>query len=125
MRCYGNFLVNTFENREDLKDLIMQNDKNKTNYVHCLVQSNEADVIEFSFKKLREVFNDEQYEEILNSKGYANRSLFQSALEVHQTLWKIYREYFNDSQMFDIIKYTDDFGNIILTYAIEEKQKKW
>jgi len=123
-------LVKTFENREDLKDLIMQGDKNEENYVHSLVKFNKSYVIEFNFQKLRKIFNDDQYEEILKSKEFLNRSLFESAarfndsLEVHETLWKIYREYFNDSQMFDIIKHTDEFGKNIFTCAMENKDEE-
>jgi hypothetical protein len=65
-------LLNTFENLEELKDLILQTDKNGNNYVQHLIISDKPGIIEFTIQKFKKVFSIDQYEEILNSIGESN-----------------------------------------------------
>jgi len=103
---FWKLLLNTFENREELKDLIMQGDKDGNNYVHCLIKFDKPEILELTFRKIKENFNDDQNEEILKSKGKFGRNLLQVAaccskdIKTHQFLWKIFRDFYKSDQEF-------------------------
>jgi len=127
---FWKLLLMTFENIENLKDLIMDNEVDEENFIHFLVHHNKTEILEFTINSIKSIFNKMQLEEILNSTGELNKSLLQSAarhnesLKVHQILWKVFRENFDDSQMFDIIKHNDEIGCNILIDATKENTEE-
>jgi len=73
-------LLNTFDDREELKDLIIQKDYYKNNFIHYLVINNNTGVSELIFTKLKEIFNNDQFSQILRSKGQYDRNILQVAV---------------------------------------------
>ncbi|KAL7015557.1 hypothetical protein ACKWTF_016520 [Chironomus riparius] len=118
-------LLDTFINREELKEFVLQKDVFGNSFIHMVVALQSADIIELNFKVLKDNFNDHQYKEIINSYGYENRNLLQKATEiskdisVHQKLWKIVRESCDSSK--DFIKFIieqDNSENNVLFMAM-------
>ena len=72
-------LLNTLENREELQNLIMQQDKNGNNFVYYLVANTKPEIIKYTFTKIEENFSHDQYQEILKTKGHYGRNLLQAA----------------------------------------------
>jgi len=117
-------LLKIFENRVDLKNIIMQKNENKNNYVHLLVMCNKPEIINFKFTKIKEKFNDDQYEQILRSKGNLGRNLLQKAagsskdIKTHQILWNIFRDtYKSNKEFMEIINDVDEDNNNVFRIA--------
>lgn len=91
-------LLNTFSEREELLNLMLQKNEDGNNFFYLTVAYNKPNVIEFTIKKAKEIFNDAQYKEILRTKGKMERNLLQVAivgskdLETHQYLWKEFKD---------------------------------
>jgi len=91
-------MLNTFTKREDLVNLILQKSEHGDNFVHKIVSFNRPNIIEFTIRKIKEVFTDVQYKEILRSKGQMDRNLVHVAtvgskdIKTHQFLWKIFKD---------------------------------
>jgi len=118
-------LLETFTNREDLKNFVLQKDYFDNSFVHMLVSFQKADIIELSFKILKENLNNLQYKDIITSKGFENRNLLQKAadlstdISVHQILWKIVRESCDSREDFlKIIMEVDNSNNNVLFMAL-------
>jgi len=117
-------LLNTFDDREELKDLIMQKDYFKNNFIHYLVCNNNTDVYKLIFTKLKEVFNNDQFSQILKSKGQYERNLLQAAsnnFDQLQSVWKNFPEYLDPLEIFDMIMHIAENGDSILINAIKLK----
>jgi len=120
-------LLKTFENREELKDFILQIDVYKINFVHELVrESKNPAIIELTFRKLNENFNKDQFQEILTSMGEYEMNLLQSAacksnvLEVHQLLWKFFQDFCGtDEKFLEMLTRVDKNGLNILHGAAQ------
>lgn len=102
------------ENREDLWNFISKQDKNGYNFVHHLVSSNTASVVDFTFTTIKSKISDAHYQMILNSKGFAKRNLLQTAicnskdLNLHQVLWKIFKNSItSNNELLDILNEVD------------------
>lgn len=99
-------LINAFESREDLMELIMQKNRFNDNFAHYLVVHDKPDIIEFTINKLQKIFSPTQYQEILKSKGYNDRNLLQAAavsskdIKTHQTLWEAFNNTSNSAVEF-------------------------
>jgi len=117
-------LLNNFENKKELKELILKKDLNENNFLHILVSNVNPDLIEFTLNILKNQFNDEQFREILQSKGKLERNLLHIAakniknIKIHQILWKIFREFCKSDQEFlELIKEVDKNGSNVLHIA--------
>jgi len=118
-------LLKTFENREELKDFLLQNNKDGNNFVHELVFRNKnPEIIEWTIKMLKENFNDSQFQEIIQSKGQYNRNLLQCTangrqkIETFEFLWEFFHNFCKSEQGFwDVVKEVDESGKNILNYA--------
>ncbi|XP_070505848.1 uncharacterized protein [Chironomus tepperi] len=118
-------LLKTFEDREELKDLILQKDEDGNNFVHQLVHKNEnPEIIGWTFEILKENFTVVQSQEILKSKG-----LLQSAaqiynsnpVEVHQYLWEFFHKFCgSDEKFLEMLKEVDGDGRNIFQIAAED-----
>jgi len=89
-------LLNTFEDREELKDIVLQKDYRGLNFVYKLVSlnANEAIFVD-TFKILKENFKKAQFQEILQSKDWNEMNLLQTAverLEAIKILWNIFQD---------------------------------
>ena len=91
-------MLNTFEDREEIKNLILQKFKDGSNPIHYLVSHEREEMFTFVLRKAKENFSEDQLREILKSKGFNGRNLLQTAviscsdIEVYQFLWKIFRD---------------------------------
>ncbi|CAG9811767.1 unnamed protein product [Chironomus riparius] len=109
-----NLVSKNLENREDLWSLISKQDKNGYNFVHHLVSSNTAIVVDFTFLKLKERLSDAHFKMILNSKGFAKRNLLQTAvcntkdINLHQVLWTVFKNTFKSGkELLDVLNEVD------------------
>jgi len=121
---FWRLLLNTFENQKDLLDLIMQEDEDGNNYVQCLLIRNKPEILEFSFEKIKEKFSNDQYEQILRSRGYRGRNLLHKAafeskdIKTHKILWKIFQEFYKSDEIFlEILKEVDGENSNVLHIA--------
>ncbi|KAL7012229.1 hypothetical protein ACKWTF_014702 [Chironomus riparius] len=107
-------MLKTFEDRDELEDLILQVDKINNNFVHELVEQNKNPaIIELTFKNLKEKFSD-HFQEILTPKGFWKMNLLQAAairlkvIEIHQFLWKFFRDFCGtDEKFLEMLKEVD------------------
>ncbi|KAL7013415.1 hypothetical protein ACKWTF_015381 [Chironomus riparius] len=117
-------LENIFENRMELKNLIMQKDQNDNNYVHCLVMSNIPKYIKYALHKLQKIFKGDQYEEILISRGSNGRNLLHLVTneardtEIQRLIWDTYRNLSKTNEKFlDVLKEVDNDGTSMFHIA--------
>jgi len=107
-------LLETFENLEELNNLILQTNSSNNNFIHCLIDSDNPQVIEFTFIKIKDNFSIYQYQEIIQSKASNGRNLLQKAasrsknVTTFQILWKIFQDIYRVDQFLDIFKEVDD-----------------
>lgn len=122
-------MLKTFENREELKELILhQNDKGKM-FIHALIFLGKLEIIEYILTKFSSSFNKNQFKEILKSKeGIIGLNLYQVALmqqkdiEIHQFLWKLTSEYLDSSEILEIVVHKDDNGNNLFGYVAQSSK---
>jgi hypothetical protein len=106
-------LLNSVENKEELKDLILKKDFDENNFLHLLVSNDKPEIIEFTLNILKTNFNDEQFQDILHSKGELGRNLLHIAaknaknIKTHQILWKIIQEGKSDQEFLQFLKEVD------------------
>jgi len=117
-------LINAFENREDLMELIMQKNRFGDNFVHYLVVHDKPDIIEFTISKLQEIFSPDQYQKILESKGHNDRNLLHAAavsskdIKTHQILWNAFKTISNPTVEFtEYLQVVDKNDNNIFHLA--------
>ncbi|KAL7015558.1 hypothetical protein ACKWTF_016521 [Chironomus riparius] len=113
-------LNETFASSTDLKELVMQNDRDNNNFVHTLVTFNEEQVIELVFKLLDEKLKTSHFREVFQSKGFKQRNVIQKAADktdkvsVHQCLWKNLQKKFSNAEFKHMLTETDtDEQNIL------------
>jgi len=110
-------LLNTFDDREELKDIIMQNNENETNPA----------MFDFVIRKITENFNNNQCAQILRSKGQFDRSLLQvvedksNDINQFESVWKNFQKYLDPLEIFDLIIDVDENGDNILLNAMKFK----
>ena len=121
---FWELLLKSFKNHEELKNLMFQTNKFEDNFLTFLILCDNADIIEFTFKKINENFTHNNFQEILHHKGYKGRNLLQFAacttknLITFQTLWKIFQNSCKTSEEFlKVIKEVDDDNNNVIHYA--------
>ncbi|XP_070504892.1 putative leucine-rich repeat-containing protein DDB_G0290503 [Chironomus tepperi] len=117
-------LIKNYKNKDKLKNLFLEKNRNCNNYIHLLVSCNTAEVIEFTLQKFEENLNDSDYQEILRSKGYRGLNLLQTAavyskeVKTHQMLWQIFRDSCNsDDEFLEILREADEKGYSLINYA--------
>ncbi|XP_070489879.1 uncharacterized protein [Chironomus tepperi] len=114
-------LLETFKNKEEIKQLLDIKSQDGNNCIHILVIRNTAEVIEFTLQKIKEILNDSHYQEILRSKGCRGQNLLHRAaiysktVKTHQMLWQIFQDSCNsDDEFLEVLqKVDDDFSNIL------------
>jgi len=135
-------LQETFENREKLKEALINTDKMGNNFIHCMIAYTNVDLVAFTFKKLQEKFNENQFKEIINSKGLKERNLIQIAatfskdIKTFKFLWTFFRNFYKSDEEFKIFLNKCDFhsNNIfhiaasyssidILEFMVDELEK--
>lgn len=110
----------TFTNSMDLKDLVIQSDRDKNNFVHTLVTFNNEKNIELSFKFLRDKLDPPHLKKILQSRGFKQRNMIQKAADmpnnvsVHQCLWKIIQTNLSIDEFKQMLTETDKDGQNVL-----------
>jgi hypothetical protein len=123
-------ILKSTENKEKLKDLILIKDFRGNNFFLHLVMSSSSNIIEFAFNILKANFSDEQFREIIQSKGYLGRNFLQIAtdnvnhIKTHQKRWILIKKYFNSSELLDIINHCDDNGDNILHDVVYWNKEK-
>jgi len=107
-------LLNTFENREELKNLIMQRSDYCVCYVHFLSIFDTPEIIDRTFRKLRDSFSSDQCEEILKINSSRGENMLQYAINEsadikrHQILWKNFLNTFKSKEeLLKVIKNVD------------------
>jgi len=122
---FWELLSKTIEDRDELKEFVLQKNKDGNNFIHELVLSNNnQEIIEWTIKMLKENFNDSQFQEIIQSKGQYNRNLLQCTangshkIEIFEFLWEFFHNFCKSEQDFwDVVKEVDEGGSNILNYA--------
>jgi len=119
-----NLLQKSFDNQKELMDLMIQKCLDGCNFLHHLVRTNESDIIEFTFKCLKDNFSSDQCNKILIQKNSSDQNLLQIAvkssknLQIHQLLWKIFKDSCeSDLKFVEFIKENDENGNNVLQLA--------
>ncbi|CAG9811261.1 unnamed protein product [Chironomus riparius] len=114
---FWELLLKTFNNRQELMDLILQEDTNFGNFIHHQVSQSSDFVVEFTLEKFKELFTNDQYLELLFSKHQSGMNLLQTAafdsknIKVHQLLWKIIKNACKSDQEFlKVIQHVDMLG---------------
>jgi len=122
--CLWKYLEETFKNYEELKKLLFGNDEYGNNFIHLLVAYNTADVIEFTIQKLKEHLNEQDFHEILTSKGQFGRNLLHFAAltlkndKSYQILWKLIQNSCKSGEEFlEILTQVDEYDNNVLHLA--------
>jgi len=120
------FLLETFEDRNELHSLFMHKSKNLNNYISILVSENNADIFDITVKKLKEHLSDSQFNEILKSRSFNDRTLLQRTaclskdIIMHQAVWKTVRDLYNsDAGLFKSLKDVDKDGNNLIHLAAQ------
>lgn len=119
-----NLLLQNFNDREKLSNLINQKDNDGFNFVHLLIKLNKPKVLELIIIELKNNFSDIEYQNILNSQDSLRRNLLQHAavstkeLKIHQILWKIFQDSCKSVEEFlDIVTEMDKNSNQLLHTA--------
>jgi len=123
-------ILNTFENREELKEFVMYKSNKGQSFLHTLLFFGKSDIIEYVLTKFKTVFNHNQFKEILSShEEILNMNLYQAAtmqlvdIKTHQFLWTLFWEYFNSTEMLQMINHTDMHGNNLLVHVALSSSK--
>lgn len=124
-RLLWELLAETFQNREDLKKLVLKKDFNGNNYIHMLVSYGDPHTIDNTFEMLQKYLSYSQYIEIVTSKGYGNRNILQKAadkskhIETHRLLWTIVLNFCGSNQNFlEFLNETDNYNcNVVFVAA--------
>lgn len=118
-------LLNTFENRKELKKFLLQKDIKDNSFIHMLVSFQNADIIRYSFNVLKNNLKSSQYKKIIFSKGFEGRNLLQKSadmsldISVYQVLWNIVYEACDSSDEFiQIVLEEDESSNNVLFMAV-------
>lgn len=118
-------LLRTFKNREELMNLIKHKSEDGINFIHSIVTLTDFDVIEFTIKKLNNIYSAAQVREILTTKGPMGRNLLHTAaaaakdIKIHRFLWAIFRNFCkSDEEFLELIKDADDQKNNVLQHAV-------
>ncbi|KAL7013572.1 hypothetical protein ACKWTF_015473 [Chironomus riparius] len=121
---FWELLLKTFNNRQELMDLILQEDTNFGNFIHHQVSQSSDFVVDFTLEKFKELFTNDQYLELLFSKHQSGMNLLQTAafdsknIKVHQLLWKIIKNACKSDQKFlKVIQHVDMLGFNLLQIA--------
>jgi len=108
-------LLKTFDDREELKDFIIQKDKWGYNFVHALVTRNDLSIVRTTFEILKQNFSEAQFQEILKLKSENEMNLLQAAahglafIENFPFLWKLFRDCCeNDEKFLEMLKEVDN-----------------
>lgn len=118
-------LLNTFENREELKDMILKsNNKDNINFIHKLMTNVNPASIETVFKILNQNFPKPHFTEILKLKGEFGMNLLQTAafsvkvIDYYRLVWKNVRESCNsDAEFLEMLKEVDNNGKNVFHYC--------
>jgi len=121
-------LLKLLKDQEELKELILQKNTYRNNFVHILMGCNKNPaIIELTFKILKENFGDAQFQEILNSKGQNEMNLLQTAAYESDTIevaWKIFRDFCEtDENFIKMLKEIDEDERNILQIAANSSSK--
>jgi len=119
------FLLCTFEDRKELKDLILQKDIHGNKFFHLLICHNRySEIIEWTFKMLKENFDDSSYQEFIQSREKDNRNILHNAALEKQSsiIFKFLFENFHNSckseqEFLEVLKEVDEGGKNILRCA--------
>ena len=117
-------IENEPQNVNELKQIMSQNDKNGNNFAQYFIYIDNPDMIHAIFQKFKEVFNEEQFREILKSKDQLGRNLLQIAvcwqkdIKIFKILWTAFRDYSKSNDEFlNILKEVDSTKNNIFHIA--------
>ncbi|CAG9800736.1 unnamed protein product [Chironomus riparius] len=106
-------LFKKFENREELKNFVIQKNILGDTFVHRLIHNNKNAIIKLTFETFKTNFGNDQFRAILEAKGRLGMTLLQTAVYesnvvgFHQILWRIFRDYYNSKEFLEIIKEVD------------------
>jgi len=112
-------LLNTFENREELKMFILQENWGQNFIHHLVVKNKNLSIIEITFNIMKINFNDIQFKEIVKSRGEGGMNLLQAVaysitkIQIHRVLWK---------HVSDSCQYHSDFLEILKSIDFNERQ---
>lgn len=107
-------LLKSFPQQEDLKNLIFVREIGGLGYLHLIISKSEPDIIEFTFRTIKEEFSRENYEEILNVKDSRERNLLQISttasknIQVFKFIWGILKDFYQNSPKFVNFLYETD-----------------
>jgi len=124
---FWQLLLKTFEDREELKDLVLQKSINKyrMNFVHQFVHlSKNLEIIKWTLNMLKANFNYSQYQEFIQPRGQYNINLLHSSaigrqnIETFEFLWEYFRDFCKSEQEFwKVVNEVDEDGRNILNCA--------
>jgi len=123
-------LVNLFKTQQvEEKDFYPNKTNDSNNIYHLLVAHNNADVIRLTFENIKNYLREEQYHEILTTKGNNDRNLLQIAInssrdvEAVKVLWNIYHNLCkNIDEFLKFLKQVDNDGNNIFKLAMTHSE---
>ncbi|XP_070497756.1 uncharacterized protein [Chironomus tepperi] len=115
-------IQDTFEDREELKNFMLQKDRNGNNFLHILVSTNKSEVIEISIKFIKENFSCATNEDILMKSGLNLLHIaaqYSKDVKTHQILWKVIRDISkSEDEIIKLIKNVNGSGNNVLHLAV-------
>lgn len=92
-------LLDTFDDKDDLLNLICQKDNNDNNFVHLLIMYTKFKIIEFIFSIIINNISQKGYRKIIQSKGVCKKNLLQLAvsysneLEIIQFIFELFKRF--------------------------------
>ncbi|CAG9805191.1 unnamed protein product [Chironomus riparius] len=108
--AFWEIMFNRFENKEELKDLILKKDVKGNNFLDNLIIGRvKTEIIEFTFEVLDKNFNTLQIQELFESQKNQKIVFFKKIkkefqnFNTFQSLWKIFR-YLNNKKNKDILE---------------------
>lgn len=122
---HESFWMLDFSNSKDeLKTLIMHKDFASNNFIHNLVFYDNLEIIKLTFDKFYQIFNKNQFDEILKSRGFSGRTVLQIAacdvknVDTHKFLWKALKDICESNHEFlKFLKNNDDEDGNIFHHA--------
>lgn len=118
-------LPNFFENLDEFKKFVLQKNKFFDNFLHFSIFKSKPELTKLAINEFKGIFNNDQFKEILNSKGYKGMNLLQRAasatndIKIHQVLWKILQDFYNSNEEFlNFLYEVDNLGNNIFHIVV-------
>ncbi|KAL7011662.1 hypothetical protein ACKWTF_014378 [Chironomus riparius] len=112
---FWDLLLDTFEDQNIVKHMIMLKDTNDSNLIHLTIKK--SDKIELTLRRFKDYFNEAQFHSILITKGNLEANLLLLAakhvkiIEIFKFLWNLVCEIFKSDEDFKKFLMQRDFSS--------------